>query len=122
MKRPNKTLLGAATFGPLLYIFLLAGLMLALKVLMGDKEPSLEVSDALGVLSLLLFAVLILTILLSLGLTVGYLIHAIRREDLKPKIKASWAGLLLLFGIFAQPFYWYLYIRNERSDWSQPKI
>lgn len=113
MKRSNKVLLGGATFWPILYIFVLAGFIIAFKVLLRDDEPSIAVGDAMSALAILLFAVAILTVLLSLGLSVYYLVHAIKREDMKRDMKIGWAILFLFFGIFAQPVYWYMHIWKE---------
>jgi hypothetical protein len=113
IKRPNKTLLAAATFWPLAYIFLLVAGALGLAFLLRDGEPSPAVSDALSVLFIGVVAVHMLTILGSLVLSVYYLIHIIKRPGVKDEIKALWAILFFFFGMFANPFYWYMYIRKE---------
>jgi hypothetical protein len=113
MKRSNKILLGAATFWPPLYIFLFLAFVIAIMVLSNGGPPGGPEDMLAGILFVVVFALHMLTIFGSLGLTVYYLIHAIKRKDLKDEMKAVWAVLFFFFGMFTQPVYWYLYIWKE---------
>lgn len=113
IKRPNRTLLAAATFWPFAYLFLLFTSVVVLVSSLPDKGPSAPASDAFVVLFIGVFAVHLLTMLSSLVLSVYYIIHIIKRPDVKEEIKALWAILFFFFGMFANTVYWFMYIRNE---------
>lgn len=111
IKYPSKKLLAAATFWPLVYIFLLLGF--GILFLLNRTSPPSDLDD-LWSLGFVPFVIMhLLTILGSLGLSVYYLIHAINRADMREEVKALWAILFFLFGILANPVYWFMYIRKE---------
>ena len=53
----------------------------------------------------------IATILLGLALMAVYLVHVFRTDQLTQDRRVLWVIVLLLFGFFANPVYWWLYIR-----------
>lgn len=57
----------------------------------------------------------ILTGLVNLGLTIFYIVHAIRTFDPKNDMRIIWVVIILLIGIFANPVYWYLHIWRDRK-------
>jgi hypothetical protein len=115
MKRSNKILLGIATFWPPVYIFVFIAFIFVIMALAAGG-PGDQGNIFVGIGFFVIFALHMLTIFGSLGLTVYYLIHAIKREDLKSEMKAVWAVLFFFFGMFAEPVYWYLYI------WKEPEL
>ena len=52
----------------------------------------------------------LLTIALTLGLLVVYIIDVFKNKKVKNDIKALWAIILILGNVIAMPIYWYLYI------------
>jgi hypothetical protein len=114
MTRSTKLLLGAASIWPVIYIFFffifVFGLMLTSRA--APTGPG-EFAPALGVGIIAVFVLHFLTIMLSLGLTVFYIIHAIKNEAIKSDMKAVWAVLFFFGGIVAEPVYWYLHIWKE---------
>ncbi|HEY2322589.1 MAG TPA: hypothetical protein VGJ82_06950 [Thermoanaerobaculia bacterium] len=55
------------------------------------------------------------TMLLGFALTAVYLIHAFRNDQLAQDRRILWVIVLLLFGFFADPVYWWLYVRPRET-------
>jgi predicted membrane channel-forming protein YqfA (hemolysin III family) len=58
-----------------------------------------------------IFLVHIATFILMFALMATYLVHLFRDDRLPSDRRILWALVLLLFGIFAFPVYWWLYVR-----------
>ena len=56
------------------------------------------------------------TMLLSFALIAVYLVHLFRTDQLSSDRRILWAVVLLLFGIFAFPVYWWLYVRPGAGE------
>jgi len=56
------------------------------------------------------------TIILVCVLIATYLVHLFRNDRLPSDRRILWAVVLLLFGIFAFPVYWWLYVRPGAGD------
>jgi len=111
-----KVLLGIATMWPPMYILLfLIGMVGFVLLTSGGGNGPGPADPFIGAGFLLFFVVHMLTILLSLGLTVFYIVHAIKNDGLKNDMKAMWAVLFFFVGMFAQPVYWYMQIWKEPS-------
>ena len=58
-----------------------------------------------------IFLAHIATIILMFALMAAYLVHLFRTDQLASDRRILWAVVLLFFGIFAFPVYWWLYVR-----------
>lgn len=115
MKRSTKILLGLATIWMPIYMVLFMLFIFGMMAFsIGQPDPSL--GPVFGVGILFVFVLHFLTIMLSLGMTVFYIIHAIKNESLESNMKAMWAVLFFIGGIIAEPIYWYLYIWKAPED------
>lgn len=116
MKRSTKILIGLATIWLPIYMVLFMMFILGLMAFSGGDpaDPPLGIFFPIGIM--FVFVVHFLTIMLSLGMTVYYIIHAIKNESLESNMKAMWAVLFFVGGIIAEPIYWYLYIWSAPED------
>ena len=62
------------------------------------------------------FVVHIATMMLLFALMATYLIHLFRNDRLAPDRRILWAVVLLLFGVFAFPVYWWLHVRPGPAE------
>lgn len=60
-----------------------------------------------------LFATHIFTIFLIMGLMALYIILAVKNDGLDQTMRIIWVVLFSMFGLFAMPVYWFLYIRRK---------
>lgn len=116
--KAQKILLGIASGWPVVYIFLFFALIFGMIVLLpgggGELDPIFR--DGFAVL----MVVHMLTIVLSLGLTVLYIVHVVKNTRLDGNMRIIWILLLLFGGMIAGPVYWYLQIWKEpKTDISQ---
>jgi hypothetical protein len=121
MTRSTKILLGAASIWPIVYMFIffifVFGLMFMSNA--GPVDPGgFEAAFGFGIIAL--FIVHFLTIFLTLGLTVFYIIHAIKNEAINSDMKAVWAVLFFFGGMIAEPIYWYLHIWKDPGTVGPP--
>ena len=116
MKRSTKLLLGVASVWPLIYIFLFISFIFGMMAFSANGPIDDTYAPIFAVGVVVIFALHFLTILLSLGLTVFYIVHVIKNEGLETNIKAMWAVLLFIAGMIVQPVYWYLNI------WKMPTV
>jgi len=120
MKQSTKILLGIATIWPLIYMFLFMAFVFGMIFLSGN--PDSVMGPAFGGGIFLVFVVHFLTIILGLGMTVYYIIHAIKNESLESNMKAMWAVLFFFAGMIAQPIYWYLNIWKGPDEPGPPGL
>lgn len=112
LKRSTKILLGIGTIWPVVYIaifFIAIFSMIALTPVPGDPAP--DPIFAVGIIAF--FIVHFVTILLSLGLTVFYIVHAVKNTRLDSNMRIIWIILFFFGGMLAEPIYWYLQIWKE---------
>jgi hypothetical protein len=118
LKRSTKILLGLVTIWPIVYTFLFVLAIFSMMFLMPfaagaipPKQPE-SLLIPLGFLSF--FAVHLLTILLSVGLMAFYIVRVFK-TPLDQAMKIMWTILICMYGVFAMPVFWYLYIWREPS-------
>ena len=115
MTRSNKILLGIATIWQPVYIFLFIAFIFSMMAFSaGQPDPSF--GPFFGAGFFVIFIVHFLTIMLGLGLTIYYIIHAIKNDSLESNMKAMWAVLFFIGGIIAEPIYWYLHIWKASEE------
>ncbi|CAN5578674.1 hypothetical protein BH10ACI2_BH10ACI2_21780 [soil metagenome] len=115
LSRRQKILLGAASAWPFAYILIFIAAILAI-IVMANSGPG-SGAGALGGLAFLVFiAIHLLTILLTLGLTVFYIIHAVKNLKLDSNMRIVWILLFFFGGMIAHPIYWYLEIWKVKPD------
>lgn len=106
MTNSTKLALFAATLSPFLLIFA----CIAIIFLAGGNFFSY------------FFTAAILNMLISLALTVFYIVHVMKSEDLKSEMKAVWAIVVLFAGPIGMAIYWYLNIWNEPPASTRPTL
>ncbi len=58
----------------------------------------------------------LLTIIDIMGLTIYYILHAVKNESLEQDMRIVWIVLILLGNMIAMPIYWYLNIWREDNN------
>ena len=120
MKRSNKILLGIATCWPIVYIVLFMVVVFSVILLGQGGGPPSGSEPLFGIGIALVMVLHLITIFGGLGLTVYYIIHAIKNEALDNNLKIMWVVLFFFFGIFSEPIYWYTQIWNEQPAGMSP--
>jgi len=110
--RPVAYLLGVLSVWPIVYFFLFLG-FIGYVFAASPKNGF----DAFRYV----FAVHIATIILMLALMATYLVHVFRTDQLASDRRVLWALVLLLFGIFGFPVYWWLYVRPGADGAKTPE-
>lgn len=103
-------LLGVATLWPLLYFAAFLGVVVVTILAgMGDGHDG----DGLPRWFVVLALLHVFTFLLILALIGIYLVDVFRNDSLRVEqdARAVWAVVIVLFGMFAMPVYWWLYLR-----------
>ncbi|WP_336517883.1 hypothetical protein [Pollutibacter soli] len=115
MTKGNKIILGIFTFLPFIFIcfyFLSVVLMVRdaiISDIRGDEFP--VVGDVLSVVITALALGL-----LSVGLLVYYIIHALNNMEMETNEKLMWVVAFVLINIVAFPVYWYLRIWKRHEN------
>ncbi len=115
MSRPAKILLGVATVAPFVLSILVMVVFLSTASSMFSSPRSgrflneEEFSSTFGAI----FTMQLLLWLLTVGLTIFYIINVFRNDRVVKDKKALWAVVIFMGSIFAMPVYWYLYIWRE---------
>lgn len=112
LTRTQKLLLGVASAWPLVYMFLFV-IFIFLMIGLSAGAPGGDLGPIFGGGFVLLFLIHILTIFLTLGLTVVYIIHAVKNTRLDSNMRIVWIILFFFGGMIAHPVYWYLQIWKE---------
>ena len=120
MSRPKAVLLGIATVIPPVYflVFLVAFFSLMMLTFRELGNPALSGEPASNpVLAWIpaLFVAHFIVMLLMFALIAIYLVFLFGTSAVQQEYKVLWAVVLLLFGIFAMPVFWYLHV------WRQPR-
>ena len=112
MKKSTKIWLLVATLWPLFYVlcFVVFVFSLVFSVLPQGAPP-----PPTPAWIVVIFPIHLLTILLTLGLSVIYIIHAVKSKRVPKQQLVLWILLLVLGGVIAMIVYWVLYI------WRTPK-
>lgn len=105
--RPVAYLLGVFSVWPIVYFFA----FLALIGYIFEASPKQGFQAFQDV-----FPVHLATIVLMIALMATYLVHLFRTDRLTPDRRILWAVVLLFFGMFAFPVYWWLYVRPGAVD------
>jgi hypothetical protein len=111
MQKPGKIVLGAATLWPFIYMFIFFGFILC-SILFMRGEPS----GAFPVSFAVIFVLHLFTMLLTMGLTIFFIVDVFRNARVDKDKKVLWAIVIFLGNMIAMPIYWYLYI------WKEPAI
>jgi hypothetical protein len=104
MTKTGKTLLGAATLWPLLYmiLFFLVVVGTMLFSVGGGRDP------IQGIFPIFIL-VHLLTMLITLALSIFYIVNVFRNDRIQNDKKALWAIVIFMGNAIAMPIYWYLY-------------
>ncbi len=113
MKKTSKILLGVATLWPLVYVMLFF-LLVASFFFAASRGPAR--GGPLPDLFFIIFPLHFLMMLLSMGLTVFYMVDVFRNERVNKDQKVLWAIVLFMGNMIAMPVYWYLYIWPEGKE------
>lgn len=113
LSKTQKILLAIGSVWPVLYILIFFIFVFGMFAL-SDPKGGGELNPAFGIGFLLILVVHIFTILLSLALTVFYIIHAVKNSGLEPNMRIVWIVLFFFAGMIAEPIYWYLEIWREK--------
>lgn len=121
LTKKQKILVGIGTFWPIIYIPIFMVFVFAM-VFGSTLEPGRggELNPLLGVGFGVLFLVHMFTILLSLGMTVFHVIHAVKNESLESNMRIVWIVLFFFAGMIAEPIYFYLEVWKDKPDMTQP--
>lgn len=111
LSRRLKILIGIATGWPIIWIF--AFLFFFFGIIFGIDGPGSEPSGwfFFGFFSFII--VHLVTVVLTLALTVFYIIHAVKNEKLESNMRIVWILMFFFFGMVAEPIYWYFQIWKE---------
>ena len=103
LSKSKKILLGILSIWPIVYMVLF--FVFIFVIFMHSNVPIYVI-----------FPLHILTGFLNLGLTVFYVVHAIKHIDPKNDMRVIWIVILIVASIIANPIYWYLYIWKEKGQ------
>jgi hypothetical protein len=101
LSRPVAAILGAISIWPAAYFLFFIALMFS--AALGQEER-------VGSLFPAFFVVHIVTMLVTIGLLVFYIVHLFKNEQLSGDRRVLWAIVLFMGHVIAFPVYWYLYI------------
>lgn len=121
LTKKQKILVGIGTFWPILYIPIFMIFIFAM-IFGSALEPGRggDLSPLFGVGFGVLFLVHMFTVLLSLGMTVFHVIHAVKNERLESNMRIVWIVLFFFAGIIAEPIYYYLEVWKDPPEMSGP--
>lgn len=111
MTKFTKILLAVATVFPIAYmIFFLVFVFSTIFFLPPDATAA---DKAFPSLFMLIIPLHFLAMLLTLGLTIFYIVNVFKNERVDKDKKTLWAVVIFMGSVFAMPIYWYLYIWRE---------
>lgn len=117
MSSGTKTLLGILTFLPVLGIILFMVFYIQFIVefsgstrYYGDNP----FDDSLPTTFITFIAVLVVTLIISLGMTVFYCIHASRNKALSSDMRLAWILINVFGGVIGHVIYYFSYITKDR--------
>ena len=114
MGKSSKVLLGVATIAPFVFMIVMVVFIFAAVSTFPSARSGRFVSEN-GFSSVFgtIFILQLLLWLLTVGLTIFYIINVFKNDRVAKDQKALWAVVLFLGSMFAMPVYWYLYIWRE---------
>ena len=110
MKKSNKVLLGIATIWPLLWLPIFMLVMFATFITAPGGRPD---PDAFPLALLFILPVHLITVFGSIALSIFYIVNVFRNKRVKKDQQILWVVLLIMFGMIAEPVYWYKYIWKD---------
>lgn len=112
MSKPRKIILAIVTAWPLAYMLIFMVTVIGMVTTVGSQVPGTPAPGPPAWI-LGLFAVHLVTMLLTLALTIFYGVHAYRSSRVPENRRVLWVVLNILGSFIAQLFYWYLFIWRE---------
>ena len=106
MNRVKAILIGLATCWPFLYMSVFVATFVSSFFSIASKGGE----SLLGRHFAVFFGLHILTMLVSLGLMIYFIVHLFRSSSIPNDKKPLWAIILFMGGIVAMPIYWFLHI------------
>ena len=113
MKKSKKVLLGVATAWPLLWLPIFMLVMFSTLIFSapgGRPDP-----DVFPLALLFVLPVHFITVFGSIALSIFYIVNVFRNKRVPKDQQVLWVVLLIMFGIVAEPIYWYLYIWKDEA-------
>lgn len=106
MTRGKAIVIGLASLWPILYlfVFLFHFVRTILSTATGSGGPPFGGHFAV------FFGLHVLTMLLSFGLMIYFIVHLFRNASIPPDKKPLWAIVLFMGGMAAMPIYWFLHL------------
>ncbi|MFZ1699860.1 MAG: hypothetical protein WBO10_15540 [Pyrinomonadaceae bacterium] len=109
LSKTQKILLGIASGWPIVYMFLFVAFIFGMVALSsGNPGGGLETIFAGGFVILIVLH--LITIFLTLGLMIFYIIHAVKNTRLDSNMRIIWILVFFFGGMLGLPVYWYLQI------------
>lgn len=105
--RPVTILLGVVTIWPLLYMAIFFGYF----VYLFARQTAASGFHVFPYF----FAMHLLTMLLMVALTIVYIVHAYRSDQIAEDRRIIWVVILVFGNLIAFPIYWYLYLWKPKS-------
>lgn len=115
LSKTQKILLGVGSIWPMIYVFIFIVFIVGMIAFSGAGGGR-ELGPMFGGGFVLIFIIHFFTILLSLALTIFYIIHAVKNTRLDPNMRIVWIVLFFFGGMIAEPVYWYLEIWREKPS------
>jgi hypothetical protein len=116
MEKSGKLFLGALTLWPIVYFFIFLILIFATIVFRPEPGPGGGAPPMIA----WIFGLHILTMLVTIGLTIYYIVDVFRNKRVDKDKKALWAIVIFMGNMIGMPIYWYLYIWKDPVVPSQP--
>jgi len=114
MTKGHKNILGIFTFLPvILMLIYLAAIVVLVRDALVFKDEDMPFPILGDVLWLVIVALIMG--LLSFGLMVYYIIHAINNPQIDNNEKIIWVLLFVIVSVFSFPIYWYLRILKRHE-------
>lgn len=113
LSRTQKILLAIASAWPFVYIFLFIAFIFGM-IAFSSSGAGRSLDPMFGGAFFAIFVIHFFTIILSLALTIFYIIHAVKNTQIDSNMRIVWIVLFFFGGIIAEPIYWYLEIWREK--------
>lgn len=111
MQKSTKLFLGVATFWPIAYMFLFFIFIFSAFIF----RPSPGGESGIEPTFALIFGLHLLTMLITMALTIFYIVDVFRNNRVDKDKKPLWAIVIFMGNAIAMPIYWYLYFWKEPS-------
>jgi hypothetical protein len=115
--KTQKVILGIFTFLPFVFFpfILLEIFHFVIHIVATSERGEPEVSDVLTSVFSFMVPIVLLS-LLSLGLLIFYIVHAVGNKKMENIEQLVWILLFIFFGIIAFPIYWIMRIWNTSKN------